>query len=259
MKTVGIIGDRTTFRRNHNYYDAAEACGVKTVPLMKGTWRDSMGIIDGIIIPGGGDLNPALYGEQNHGSVDIDDELDELETAVLDHAVKAHLPVFGICRGFQLINVYFGGSLIQHIDDHRHHVWIDRDTDNAHDAVADQGSFIYGLYGKKTIRVNSAHHQAVKKTGTDLIPVLYSDDGLIEAFVHSSLPIIGVQFHPERMCLKNRRADTVNGLKLFEYFTNEPLTPSRGSVSGESFSKCKKEQCRKKRHHKPDYRGYAGL
>ncbi|MCR4740326.1 MAG: gamma-glutamyl-gamma-aminobutyrate hydrolase family protein [Lachnospiraceae bacterium] len=218
MKTVGIIGDRTTFRRNHNYYNAIEAFGVKTVPLMQTDWREKIDETDGILIPGGCDIDPFLYGEEINGSIGINPGLDKMESEVLDHAVKNRLSVFGICRGMQLINVYFGGSLIQHLDNYRHHVWIGVNTDNAHEAEADPDSFIYHIYGEKKISVNSAHHQAIKKTGTDIKPVLYSDDGIIEAVVHTGLPVFGVQFHPERMCLQNRRPDTVDGLKLFEYF-----------------------------------------
>ena len=82
-----------------------------------------------------------------------------------------------------------------------------------------ENSFIFNIYGGALV-TNSAHHQAVKELGTGLEAVQYSKDGLVEAFYHTRLPIYAVQWHPERMCLKNARTDTVDGLKVFAYFVN---------------------------------------
>ena len=218
MKTIGIIGDRDTYRRNHNYYAAVEACGVRTKPLMASGGVIDLKDIDGIVIPGGADINPRLYNEENTASIDIDDELDEYEMAVLKEAVSGHISVLGICRGMQLMNVFFGGTLIQHVPNAKRHVWIDPDTDAVHMAKATGQSFLYDIYHEESISINSAHHQAADRLGEGLEVALISDDGLIEAVYHKQLPIIGVQFHPERMCLENAREDTVDGLKIFEYF-----------------------------------------
>ena len=83
-----------------------------------------------------------------------------------------------------------------------------------------QGSFLYKIYNSTLLNVTSAHHQAVKELGKGLVPAQYSKEGLLEAFYHKDLPIIAVQWHPERMCLDNARDDADDGLKLFSYFIN---------------------------------------
>lgn len=218
MKKIGIIGDRDTYRRNHNYYAAVEACGGCTIPLTVSGGSFDINSLDGLVIPGGEDINPALYHEENTASINIDEALDDFETNVLARAVKAKIPVLGICRGHQLINVFFGGNLIQHVKNLKKHVWVDKNTDSVHDTMATEESFMYEIYKSTVIPVNSAHHQAIDRLGNGLRTELVSDDGIVEAIRHETLPIFGVQFHPERMCLLNSRDDTVDGLKIFEYF-----------------------------------------
>lgn len=127
-------------------------------------------------------------------------------------------PVFGICRGLQLINVFFGGSLHQDLPDCAVHRCISSTQDNAHPTRVERNSFLFRAYGEECIRVNSAHHQGIKGLGEALRPVQYSEDGLIEGLCHETLPIWAVQWHPERMCLAHRRGDTVDGLGLFRLF-----------------------------------------
>ena len=144
---------------------------------------------DGLVLPGGTDLNPALYHEKNKGSRGISKSLDKLQKDLLTQFVKARKPVLGVCRGCQLINVYFGGTLKQNIKKHRY-VW--------HSTKITGGSVLADLYGKK-LRVYSLHLQAVKRLGKDLQIIQKADDGTVEAIVHKKLPVIGVQWHPERM------------------------------------------------------------
>lgn len=175
--------------------------------------------IDGIVIPGGADINPALYHEKNTDSIEIDDALDELELAVIREAVEHKKPILGICRGHQILNVFFGGSLIQNVEKVDVHERIGME-DRVHMSRVKKNSFVYDIYQEERISINSAHHQAIKELAAGLEAVQFSDDGLIEAFYHTKLPVYGVQWHPERMCLKNARPDTVDGLKIFEYFIN---------------------------------------
>ena len=173
---------------------------------------------DGLILCGGVDLNPTLYKEEINGAVDINNERDAHEMMLLDAFVKAGKPVFGICRGCQLINVYFGGTLHQHLDNtvlHRSGKELDRE----HEAEAVAGSLMEKLCGKRCV-VNSVHHQAVKKLGDGLVVTQKSDDGIIEAYNHSRLPIIAVQWHPERLVLPEKRRHGVDGNKLFAHFIN---------------------------------------
>ena len=173
---------------------------------------------DGLLLSGGVDLNPALYNEDINGAVDINNERDAHEMMLLDAFVKAGKPVFGICRGCQLINVYFGGTLHQHMTNtvlHRS----GKNPDREHEVEAVAGSLMEKLYGKRCI-VNSVHHQAIKDLGEGLVITQKSDDGIVEAYEHKSLPIIAVQWHPERLVLPEKRRHAVDGNKLFEHFLN---------------------------------------
>lgn len=173
---------------------------------------------DGLILSGGVDLNPALYHEEMNGSVDINDERDAHELMLLDAFIKAGKPVFGICRGSQLINVYFGGTLHQHMTNtvlHRSCQPLDRE----HEVESMAGSLMEKLYGKRCV-VNSVHHQAIKEIGQGLQVTQMSDDGIIEAYEHTSLPVFAVQWHPERLVLPEKRRHAVDGNKIFSHFIN---------------------------------------
>lgn len=173
---------------------------------------------DGLILCGGNDVDPSYYNEPINGSVDIDYERDKNEFALLKAFLDAGKPVFGICRGFQLINIYFGGSLHQDIKESALHKRID-DVDSVHKVNSVANSAINTLY-TDLFAVNSAHHQAIKKMGEGLMPTAIWNNQYVEAFEHVNLPIIGVQWHPERTCFTQERNDTVDGAKLFEYFVS---------------------------------------
>ena len=216
MKKIAMIGNRKILTYE-NYYAAIEACGAETVMLESYSDIGRIKDIDGVVIPGGVDVNPALYHEENVSSREIDDKLDKFEWDVICEAVKYQRPILGICRGHQLLNVFFGGSLIQNVERCDIHERTGQ-SDKAHSSRVKKNSFVYEIYNAEKISINSAHHQAVKELGAGLEAVQFSDDGLIEAFYHAELPIYGVQWHPERMCLKHARTDTVDGLKVFAYF-----------------------------------------
>lgn len=220
MKTIGIVGRRELLR-NENYYSAVEACGAGTALLDLSTGTSGVCELDGIVLPGGVDVNPALYNENNKASRDINNRLDWYELAVLSEAVKYKIPVLGICRGHQLINVFFGGSLIQNVENCGIHDYYEDFRDRAHSSRIKNPSFLFKIYGTDRIDVNSAHHQAVGRLGKGIREAQYSEDGLVEAIYHTKLPVFGVQWHPERMCLKNARPDTVDGLKVFQYFVQD--------------------------------------
>lgn len=195
------------------YVDAIEHCGADADAgyLIKGDSDD----YDGLLLCGGSDTDPKYYGEEINGAVNIDFDRDECEFALADDFIKAGKPVLGICRGCQLLNIYFGGNMIQHIDtvdDHK------KEGDAVHDVVAVGDGIASRLYGSE-FSVNSMHHQAMNRIGEGLRITLKSkNDGIPEAIEHESLPVIGFQFHPERMCLTKRRADTVDGIEIFKYF-----------------------------------------
>ncbi len=128
---------------------------------------------------------------------------------------KKELPVLGICKGMQLINVCLGGGIIQDLPTAGQHEYIGKDQ--IHPTYTQKGSFLHTLYGE-SFPVNSAHHQGIAEPGEDLLVIQQAFDGVAEAIVHTRLPVLGVQWHPERMCLAHRRADTPDGSLLLTHF-----------------------------------------
>ncbi len=150
----------------------------------------------GFLIIGGEDIDPTYYGEENTNSIIEPAKIDEIDFQIIDYAIKNHKFVLGICRGIQVINVYFGGSLVQDLgsNNHLHHQNHQILKVNQHPLIAELANIL---------TVNSLHHQAIKKLGASLIP-LYQADNIIEMIIHQKYPIVGVQWHPERMETKHQ-------------------------------------------------------
>lgn len=168
-----------------------------------------------LLLPGGGDMDPSLYGEAGRGSRNVRRELDLAQLALLNAFVQEKKPVLGICRGMQVINVYFGGTLIQDLPTACLH--LAPGDDLVHSCLARPGTLLSTLYGK-TFPVNSAHHQGIGRPGQSLSVIAQATDGVAEALLHNTLPIMGVQWHPERMCFDRKRPDTVDGSLLLRRF-----------------------------------------
>lgn len=175
---------------------------------------------DGLLLPGGLDVTPSLYGQDAVPETEPDPALDTLQLAVLRRFLEIGKPVFGICRGHQLINVALGGTLIQDLPTAEAHMHISLGVDHVHFCDAEPDSLIAGIYGTR-FAVNSSHHQGVDRPGNGLRVVLRAQDGVIEAMEHETLPVWCVQFHPERMCFKHQRDDTVDGSLLFRFFLDQ--------------------------------------
>lgn len=173
------------------------------VTLDFGMLNDYLKLVDGILFTGGGDINPLLYNEQNEGLCEeMCFERDQMEMYLLKKAIEESIPVLGICRGHQLINVYFGGSLYQDLMTQYHteidHINIESEADFiAHSVKLESTSRIKQWYGESKIQVNSRHHQAIKRLGEGLIITGRSKDGIVEAIEHTSHNVVGVQWHPE--------------------------------------------------------------
>lgn len=157
----------------------------------------------GLVLSGGIDIDPALYGEERQPEVTATlPPRDALELALLQEALSKDLPVLAICRGHQLLNVCLGGSLLQHVTSGEHESQADAARSSAaHDVALEPGGRLHTLYGQRTIAVNSRHHQAVtdERLAPGLSSIARSQDGLIEAVTSERHTwVVGVQWHPER-------------------------------------------------------------
>lgn len=158
-------------------------------------------ICDGLVLSGGGDLDPNFWGDLPSWQMgEINPRRDEFELALARQAIERGLPLLGICRGCQLINVAAGGSLIQDIDGELSHVQKAPRDYPFHAIFIEPGSKLLGIIGRDKVRVNSFHHQGVAQPGRDLLISAYAADGTAEAIestAHSYM--LGLQWHPECM------------------------------------------------------------
>ena len=187
------------------------------VPLLddEETLRALYDRLDGILLPGGVDVDPTTYGEPRRPDCGrVDPARDRVELQFARWAIAEGKPLFGLCRGLQIVNVALGGTLYQDIASQldgalKHDCFptagYARDH-LAHDIAVSSGSRLAALVGATPLRVNSMHHQAVKDVAPGLVPTAIAPDGLIEALESSDGPfLLGVQWHPESLVERDPR------------------------------------------------------
>ena len=172
---------------------------------------------DGLLLCGGGDIESIRYGQPNRGSQPPDQARDKAELELFQAFFQAGKPILGICRGMQLINVALGGTLIQDLPQEQGVFHSGGKTDMVHPLRALEGSVLHRLYGP-VLPVNSSHHQAVDTLGRGLRAIAWAESGFAEAIDFPGRPLLGVQFHPERMAFGRHRLDTVDGAAVFRWF-----------------------------------------
>jgi putative glutamine amidotransferase len=209
--TSGRGPDRVSL--NTSYFEALQWAGA--IPVLLPPRLDAPSLrtllesLDGVMLTGGGDVDPALYGEQPHReTVGVAAARDRMELDVIHRTLDARKPLFAICRGMQMMNVALGGSLYQHVPDHfgdsvfhqQEAAGYNRD-EPTHTVEVRGGSLLANLVGSGRLGVNSLHHQAVRVPGTHVIVTARAGDGVIEAIEAPALGsfVLGVQWHPEEL------------------------------------------------------------
>jgi putative glutamine amidotransferase len=185
------------------YARAAEAAGMEPIIVTPPNERSLAGIgASGLLLAGGTDVDPELYGEERAPESDVPDQArDQMERRLLGEALERDLPVLGICRGLQFLNVYHGGSLFQHhAQQSAHRVYTEDRSLPAHEVEVAGGTRLAGILGTGAWPVNSRHHQAAHRVAERLVVSARAPDGMVEGLERMDKSfVIGVQWHPEDM------------------------------------------------------------
>ncbi len=222
MKIALSVADKEIARGAESpYFKAMVAAGAKPEELRLVNPRDARRAraeeFDGILFAGGRDVDPEFYGEKTkYDTVEVDRARDEFEMALLDRALDLRLPVLGICRGIQMINVKFGGTLYQELAEEMsggHRQEGSRSAVTHGVTVTDPDSQL-GQVFTGSCRVNTLHHQAIKRLGRGLKVTAHSEDGLVEAVeAADEYPfLMAVQWHPEELVEEHAEQRKLLGL-----------------------------------------------
>ena len=194
--------------KQHDYEESIRRAGgeVRILSYEKDAPAEVVASVDGVLLAGGGDVLPSLYGQPAHATFDAAEAgRDDYELELARRAADANLPLLAICRGIQVLNVARGGSLIQHIPEESgdvNHVLRDPPFAIAHDVWIAEGSRLEQVMRDKldgdTLPVNSRHHQSLKDIGAGLVVTATAPDGVVEAVEDPAQRFcLGVQWHPE--------------------------------------------------------------
>lgn len=202
-KRVGLTASRSD--KSEPYADALRLVGLEPV-VSSAAKPVRLDRVDALLLSGGSDVNPALYGEERHPLTERSEAArDRMEMNLLAQAIERDIPVLAICRGLQLLNVAQGGSLHQHMDGHVH-----RPADKGapvHRIRVTPGTLLAQIVGDALLPVNSRHHQAVKEVGRGLkTNALAEDDDTVEGLeLEGASFVLGVQWHPENQVTRSDR------------------------------------------------------
>lgn len=220
-----FLSEKSTYSSvGRDYIDSVFAAGglPVNVPILHNEtdYNHYVDIIDGILFTGGNDIAPYFYGENPIKEVhSISSIRDKYEFSLFQRAYEKNMPIFGICRGIQLLNVALGGSLYQDINSQcpgslGHYPEHTSRDEFYHSVQISKNSKLHEIFGEEQIYTNSFHHQSVKKLGNNLVATAFSQDGIIEAVESTEERyLVGVQWHPE--CMTKRHPMFV---KLFSQF-----------------------------------------
>lgn len=222
---------------SYNYIKAVQLAGglpILIPTLLNEEMDRYLDLIDGLILSGGEDIDPAFYGAEPISQLgELCPERDPFEMKIFVKALERKIPVLGICRGFQVINVALGGTLYQDIKvqqgSHVNHLNLKNPVDTLqHEVILTRDSKLYQVMRKDRLMVNSLHHQAVNKVGENLKVVGVSTDDIIEALEYKGENfVLGVQWHPEDLVVKDGYF-----LELFKAFIEEIKNRSSFKCSG---------------------------
>jgi putative glutamine amidotransferase len=185
------------------YVEAIRRAGARSLILAPGDeWvAQDLERFDGVLLLGGGDVEPARYGGAAHDQVyGVEPDRDALEITLVGDVLEARLPLLAICRGLQVLNVALGGTLHPHVPDLPHaipHGVPGGGSATVHDVRLAPGSRVAAAAGRTELESSSHHHQAVRDLGAGLTAVGWTEDGLVEAVEHEEAWVVGVQWHPE--------------------------------------------------------------
>ncbi len=186
-----------------NYVESVERAGGRPllVPPSEHGLDETLDVLDGVVFSGGIDIDPSVYGHERHERTDASQpHRDSGELALLKRALERDVPTLAICRGFQLLNVLRGGTLVQHLPDEvgheRHRPQLG--TFTPHPVTMREGTRLAAILGSAHDAVESSHHQGIGRVGVGLVETAWAEDGTLEALEDDSLRFaVGVQWHPE--------------------------------------------------------------
>jgi putative glutamine amidotransferase len=215
--TYGHSKDPSRYSVPVEYVQAVRRSGARVVCVPPGDSPDALlDIADGLLLVGGGDINPQRYGADRHQHVyGVDDERDATELEMVAATLAAGKPILAICRGLQIINVALGGTLHQHLPDVVGESVTHRTCDGgqaAHDVRIERVSLLGEVLACERAPVASYHHQAIEKLGRGVVPCAWADDEVIEAVTLEAHPeVLAVQWHPEITAAADERQQGLFG------------------------------------------------